>query len=156
MQVVGIAVRSIKRAPLEEITETYIDTESGLMGDFRSKIAKPDRKITVLFLPQWEEVCQTIGVELPWHTRRANICLDEERAGPHLVGKRIYFNGELPDMIGALLEITGETEPCIRMDEAYPGLKEVIASGWRGGHTCRVLRGGPLMIGTQATICDPQ
>ena len=35
------------------------------------------------------------------------------------------------------LEVTGETDPCERMEEIQPGLFQALAPGWRGGVTCR-------------------
>ena len=50
--------------------------------------------------------------------------------------------------IGAVeLEVTGETAPCERMEEACPGLLAALAVGGRGGVTCRVRRGGELAAG---------
>ena len=45
------------------------------------------------------------------------------------------------------LEVTGETAPCDRMEEAWPGLRAALAVGGRGGVTCRVRRGGELAAG---------
>jgi len=53
---------------------------------------------------------------------------------------------------GVVLEITEETKPCSRMDEAHDGLRQALVPEWRGGVTCRVISGGPLTIGDPVTL----
>lgn len=50
------------------------------------------------------------------------------------------------------LEVTGQTYPCRRMDEAYPGLLKALAKDWRGGVTCRVLEGGEIALGDKVSL----
>jgi len=42
------------------------------------------------------------------------------------------------------LKITGETTPCKRMDELFPGLKNALVPNWHGGVTCKVIKGGAI------------
>jgi MOSC domain-containing protein YiiM len=53
------------------------------------------------------------------------------------------------------LEITGETDPCERMTEACPGLREALTPGWRGGVCCRVLSGSEIRIHDPVTLDCP-
>ena len=79
---------------------------------------------------------------LPWHARRANVCIDGLKFGPGDVGKVLSF--------GAVwLEVTGPTKPCHRMDEACPGLKDALGRDWRAGVTCRVMIPGVVYIGCE-------
>src|SRR3989344_744676 len=114
-QIVGIAFKEAKRALMREVSSIEITVEDGLKGDFRGKggITR-SRQVTVLSIQQWEQACRELGVSLPWHTRRANLCVDGLTFGPEDVGKILCIGTTVE------LEITGETEPCKRMDEAQP------------------------------------
>ena len=86
-------------------------------------------------------------MELPWQTRRANLLVD---ALPlhRSTGVRIVL-GE------AVLEVTGETDPCERMEEAQPGLFQALAPDWRGGVTCKVLANGVIRVGMDVELIAP-
>ena len=147
MQVLGIAIKGGKRAPMQEITEVKITESSGLEGDFRGRGGMMrKRQVTVLCVHQWRKACQELCVELPWHTRRANLFVDCPSFGPDIVGKEMYFHDE--GALGTILEIIGETDPCKRMDEAHEGLRRVLTPDWRGGVTCRVVQGGVVRLGS--------
>jgi uncharacterized protein (DUF924 family) len=113
----------------------------GVVGDVRG--TKPGRQVTVLFREGWEKACRDLGVSLPWTTRRANLLVEDlpvPREGAHLV------LGEL------LLEVTGETKPCQVMEAACPGLRRALTPEWRGGVTCRVLKGGTIRVGDHVEV----
>ena len=140
-QIVGIALKEAKRALVREISSIEITVEEGLKGDFRGKggITRK-RQVTVLSVQEWEKVCQELGMSLPWLTRRANLCVDGLTFGPEDVGKIICIGTTVE------LEITGETKPCERMNEAYFGLKDALSIEWRAGVTCRVRKGGTVYL----------
>ncbi|MEL6209012.1 MAG: MOSC domain-containing protein, partial [Pseudomonadota bacterium] len=49
-------------------------------------------------------------------------------------------------------EVTGQTWPCKRMEEAQTGLLKALAKDWRGGVTCRVLVPGEIAVGDPVSI----
>ena len=124
---------------MEETSVGDISIEAGLAGDHKG--AKfPERAITVLSREAWEEALSTLGpdIRLPWTVRRANllvegVLLPRARGGVLTVGP-------------VKLEVTRPTMPCKRMDEAMPGLLKALYPDWRGGVTCRVLKGGKVTI----------
>jgi len=145
--VVDIARREASRAKMVFLQVVEVTKELGIKGDFRGKGGRDrKRQITILSSEQWAEACRELGVDLPWQTRRANILVAGIRFGPKDVGKALFI-GE-----GLILEITGETKPCERMDEAYEGLRDALEKDYRGGVTCRVLRGDTLCEGVRAMI----
>lgn len=139
----GIASRRASRAPMQKLDSALISLESGVQGDFRGKPGK--RQVTILSHECWQQACADTGIELDWSTRRANLLIKGIRFGPGHVGK-ILGIGEVR------LQITRETDPCKRMDEAQPGLKNALQADWRGGVCCRVLHGGTVTVGDRITI----
>jgi MOSC domain-containing protein YiiM len=133
----GIARHHASRGPIDQLEEADITLESGVANDFRGKPGK--RQVTVLSLEAWVEACAEIGKALPWTTRRANLLvagvdLDDSAGGRLEIGE-------------VVLEITGETRPCTRMDEAHDGLQAALAPHWRAGATCRILEPGRIRLG---------
>jgi MOSC domain-containing protein YiiM len=145
----GIARRVAVRAPMEEIDAGEISTQRGLDGDHKGP-KFPRRRITVLAREAWEQALAELThengepVRLAWTARRANLLVEGIR---------------LPRARGAVLrigpvklEVTYPTQPCRRMDEAFPGLLKALHPDWRGGVTCQVLEGGPVKIGDDVEV----
>ena len=141
-QLKGIAIRSASLAAMEEVDSVSVSVESGLAGDRHGDRAA--RQVTVLSAADWRAVCDELGADLPWTARRANLLLDGVDL-PRAAGIRVGIGR-------CLLEITGETGPCGRMDERHDGLRRALTSGWRGGRTCRVVSGGEIRVGDPARI----
>lgn len=138
----GIAVRPGSGIPMQTLDNVEIAESSGLVGDHRRRRGK--RQVTVLTREGWEAACRDVNAALPWTTRRANLLV----AGLDLaekVGARLQ-SGEV------VLEITGETDPCDNMEAAHPGLMAALDPGWRGGVTCRVIRGGTVAVGDEVAL----
>lgn len=127
-----------------ELNQAQVTISSGIEGDFRGKSGK--RQITVLSQKSWQQACRQIGKELPWIGRRANLLVDDLEL-EYSSGKKLII-GEV------VLEISGETRPCYRMDEFALGLQEALKANWRAGVTCRVLKGGPIRIGDEVVMED--
>jgi MOSC domain-containing protein YiiM len=127
-----------------EIGEGSISTAFGLEGDCKG--AKfPRRQITVLAREAWEAAAAQIGEpSLSWTVRRANLLVagvDMPRA-----------QGGLMQVGPVRLEITGQTYPCRRMEQARAGLLKALAADWRGGVTCRVVCGGRVRVGDPVEV----
>jgi MOSC domain-containing protein YiiM len=136
-RVLAIARREKSRAPMEEVDAAQVTTETGVEGDFRGN---PDeRQVTVLTRESWQAACDELGKEIPWTTRRSNILIEGVRVEGKL-GQTIRI-GDLA------LAITGETDPCSRMEEQVAGLRQALTPDWRGGVTCRVVSSGDIAVG---------
>lgn len=144
-RLLGIAVKQQRKGQVSCHDEAQVTVHHGVVGDWRGKPGK--RQVTLMSLDDWQTACDELGVSLPWQTRRANLLVDalplEQSTGSHIV---------LGDV---LLEITGETDPCERMEAAQPGLFTALATGWRGGVTCRVLANGVVRLGMEVELLPP-
>ena len=132
----NIAVRGVSRAPMQEQSAVDVTLAEGIVQDYRGKGL---RQVTFLDTAQWQRVMQELGVDLPWHTRRANLLIDgfDLRTA---VGHRLQI-GDCRFAIG------GETEPCQRMDELQTGLRQALGPEMRAGVWGKVLQGGRLEVG---------
>lgn len=142
----GIARRERKRAPMETLEQAGISHEAGVAEDSRGKPGK--RQVTVIAAAAWRDACRDLGREIPWTTRRANLLVE---------------GVDLPRTTGAILTIgavklliTGEVDPCSRMDEQYAGLTSALQPEWRGGVSCSVLEAGRVALGDSVTLEFPQ
>lgn len=147
-RLIGIARRPAPRTRMEEIAAGHVTVAAGLEGDHKG--AKfPRRQITLLSREAWEvalaELTDLAGpVPLPWTVRRANLLVE----GVDLPRGA----GGLVRVGPVLLEVTAQTYPCIRMEQAHPGLLKALAPDWRGGVTTRVVEGGSIAIGDTVVI----
>lgn len=135
-KLLGIAYKLVKYGEMIGCDEALIGVQTGVNNDVRGLPGK--RQVTVLSKEGFDAAYATIGQSLHWTTRRANLFVD----GVNLE----QSTGKFLSIGDTLLEITGETEPCYRMDEQRNGLKEALQPHWRGGVTCRVVHGGPIRI----------
>jgi len=136
----GIAIRERSGAPMQACASAEIRTESGVVGDARGKPGK--RQVTVLSREAWEAACAEVEVVLPWTLRRANLLVEGIDLA-RVAGARLRVGD-------ALLEVTGETDPCVRMDETKQGLFAALERGARGGVCCRVIESGHVATGDSA------
>jgi MOSC domain-containing protein YiiM len=144
----GIARRGAPRAAMEEIACGTISVAAGLDGDHKGR-KFPRRQITILSREAWASALADLGADaalasLPWTARRANLLVEAVRL-PRARGAVLR--------IGTVrLEVTNQTNPCARMDEACPGLLKALHPDWRGGVTCRVLSDGVVAVGDEVEI----
>jgi MOSC domain-containing protein YiiM len=144
--VLGLARREIRRGPMLSLERAEVSLASGVAGDVRGRPGP--RQVTVLSAGAWLEACAMAGTDLPWLARRANVLVD---------GLDLRYAEGAVLHLGADIEllVTGELDPCRRMDAAAPGLRLALEADWRGGVTCRVQRGGWLTVGATAWIQQP-
>jgi MOSC domain-containing protein YiiM len=140
----GLAKKESKGGPMVSLTTGIIETLSGLNDDTRGKPGK--RQITIVAEESWDVSCEELGQELPWTLRRANLLISGIEL-KNTTGKLIHINN-------IILQITGETTPCHVMDKGYNGLQKALIPNWRGGVTCKVIRGGVLSVGDAVNIAS--
>ena len=140
----GIGYKCEKYGSVITVKSAKVGLTTGVAQDIRGAAGK--RQVTVLSKSSFDAACAEVGKELDWTTRRANLLVDgielEDKTGNYIC---------IGDLV---LEITGETAPCYRMDEQCDGLKEALKPAWRGGVTCRVIREGIIQLGDFVTVAE--
>ena len=145
-KLLAIAYKTVKRGPMNEVLCANVTQLSGVEKDVFGRPGK--RQVTVLSKIQWQQACHSIEADLPWTIRRANLLVDDLVFSSADVGKHLQI-GELR------LEITGETDPCKKMEIAHAGLEAALTPDWRGGVTCRVLNDAMIHLGDEITLVNP-
>jgi MOSC domain-containing protein YiiM len=137
--VVALFLCKASRAPLVAVERVEAIEETGLEGDRHAKRAG---RRQVLLME--EEVLDQLDLK-PGDVREQvtvrDLDLDELASGARIrVG-------------GALLEVAGPCQPCERMDEIRPGLKDALAG--RRGRFVRVVGAGSFSVGDPLIVEPP-
>ena len=144
MQILDIAIRDKRGADMRTLESAALDASTGLEGDAQRKPGK--RQVTVLNKQQWQDACDELNIpSIPWTVRRANFFVDGLHCGEDLVGSTLHFGD-------VTLLVTGQTDPCQKMDDQVPGLRTALIPDWRGGLTCRIIEGGEVKVGDSVTV----
>ena len=114
----------------------------GVEDDFRGR--SPRRSVVVLTREGWEAACRDLGQSPDWTTRRANLFVE----GVNLTEQ----TGERLRVGQVLLEVTGECDPCHRMESAVAGLREALEADWRAGAMCVVVSEGTVAPGDAVAL----
>jgi MOSC domain-containing protein YiiM len=136
----AIAIKNLPRVEMQVVDNAQITVANGILGDFRG--SQRGRQVTIVSESAWQKTCQELDTDLPWTVRRANLLVDNIEFDAAWIGKTLHI-GETE------LVVTGETDPCSRMDEQYRGLTAALTPEWRGGISCDVIKPGDIKIGDQ-------
>ncbi len=100
--------------------------------------------MTIIAREVFDELRRTLGAGVEPAMRRANLMVS---------------GIALPDARGRVLQVgpvrirvNGETRPCERMDEAFPGLRDALGVDGRGGVYGEVLDDGEIAVGDPVTL----
>ena len=147
-RLIGIAVRSARRRPMQLVERAQVTPEIGVEGDHKGAKLK-SRQVTLLALEDWRAALADLDpangpTDLEWTARRANL-LTEGVVLPAASGAILA--------IGSVrIEVTKPVFPCTRMLEAHPDLMRALSPDWRGGVAGRVIAGGEIAVGDAVTI----
>lgn len=142
----AIAYKTAKKGLMKPVFCANVTLLKGVENDIFGRPGK--RQVTVMTEQQWKLACNEINADLDWLTRRANILIDDYQFNAADVGKVITIGNDVS------LLITGETDPCKKMEVSHPGLEQALTPDWRGGVTCKVLSQGLIQIDDPVTITN--
>ena len=142
-RLIGIARHDRPKGPMESLAAAVIVPGEGIHGDFRGalKSGRNRREVTVMTHEDWTQAAvEANATHIDWFERRANLLVEGVML-PREPGATIHLSG------GVVLEVTGETAPCERMEALAGGLRAALTPDWRGGVTTIVRNGGPIAVG---------
>jgi MOSC domain-containing protein YiiM len=145
----GIARHAQPKGPMETLSRVAVTATEGVHGDFRGAMAstKPSRKrqVSLIEADCVSEAMTEAGALLDWSDCRRNLLVQGLRL-PREEGLRVQIGDSL------VLEITGECDPCERMDALHEGLRAALTPDWRGGFLGRVIEDGEIAVGDEIRI----
>ncbi len=126
--------------PMKEVAQANFITGQGMQGDrhLRSDGLRAKRQVLIMDV----ETLNHFGLE-PGQVRE-NVTLEGLDLSTISAGDRVSLGADV------VLEITGDCEPCARMDEIRPGLKEEIDG--KRGVLAFVEKGGVVSIGSEVGV----
>jgi MOSC domain-containing protein YiiM len=136
-----IWIKRFRQGPMDPVLLAQLEEGKGISGN-ANRGGK--RQVTVIEREVWERHMSALDGELDPSRRRANLmisgCALRESRG------RVLRIGECQILI------RGETKPCEQMEEAMPGLREVMFPEWGGGAFGEVIVGGAIRVGDDAVL----
>ncbi|MBN1991303.1 MAG: sulfurase [Anaerolineae bacterium] len=138
-QLEAIWLKRMKAGPMDPVERATLVAGQGLRGNANQG---GKRQVTLLEQEIWQTLMEQWGVSLDPSARRANLMLSGIRLANSR--KRVLLVGN------CRIRIWGETKPCERMDEVWPGLRAALVDNWGGGAFGEVLDDGKINIGDPA------
>ena len=132
----AIWIKRVKRGPMDFVEQATLQLGRGLVGNAHQG---GRRQVTILERESWEELMTEVAGGLSPSARRANLLIR---------GLSLYRSRKRVLSIGRCrVRIVGETTPCQRMEEAWPGLQAAMSRAWAGGAFGEVLDDGEIVVG---------
>lgn len=132
----AIWVKRARRGKMDPAEHVRLVAGRGIVGNANQG---GRRQVTIIEREVWDAVMSSTGGDLDPSRRRANLMV----SGLPLARTR----GQVIRIGSVRLRVLGETKPCERMEEAQPGLKDVMYGDWRGGAFAEVLDDGEIAVG---------
>ncbi len=135
-KLLAIWLKRVRLGPMDAQQKAKLITNEGLVGNANQG---GKRQVTIIEQAVFEQLQKDLSDEITPEMRRANLMI----SGVALANSR----GKILQIGDCQIEIWGETRPCRRMDETYPGLRNALDPNWRGGVFGVVLNDGEIAVG---------
>lgn len=134
-RVTGLWLKPAHHAAMKAVKTARMIKMRGLEGNINQG---GKRQVTLIEAEVWRWLMTEMQADLPPQTRRANIMLT------HVPLKN--SKGKILQIGPCKIRIMGETKPCRQMEQALPGLKELMFDAWRGGAYGQIIEGGIISL----------
>ena len=131
-----IWIKRAHRGPMDAAVRATLVSGRGIAGNADQG---GRRQVTLIDLERWRELMDRLGADLETGARRANLVIDSL----DLFDSR----GKTLRIGSARLHVLGETRPCERMEETFPGLRAAMRERWGGGAYAEVIEGADISVG---------
>ena len=139
----AIWIKRAHRGPMDPVSSGKLVAGRGLVGNADQGRR---RQVTVIEQEVWERLLAEVGGAIAPAARRANLMVS---------GVPLAWTRDRILRIGSCrLRVSGETRPCERMDEAWPGLRAAMGRDWGGGVFAQVLDDGEIAVGDAVTWAE--
>jgi len=135
-ELTAIFLKRAHRGPMDPHPSARCEAGAGLAGN-ADRGGK--RQVTLLSAERWKEAEAELGAEVDPRARRANLLT----TGIDFLESR----GRVLRIGAVRIAIRGNTRPCERMDEAFPGLRKALEPDWRAGAYGELLDDGEIRVG---------
>lgn len=135
-ELTAIFLKRAHRGPMDPVPTVRCDAGAGL-ADNADRGGK--RQVTLLSAERWRDAEAELGAEVDPRSRRANLLT----TGIDYLDSR----GRVLRIGAVRIAIRGNTRPCERMDEAFPGLRKALEPDWRAGAYGELLDDGEISLG---------
>ena len=139
----AIWIKRAKRGKMDPADHATLVAGRGIEGNANQG---GRRQVTIIESEVWERLMTKLGTSLDPSARRANLMI----SGTPLQNAR----GRILRIGNCRVQITGETKPCERMEEALPGLRAAMYPDWGGGAFAIVLDSGTIQTGDPVKLLD--
>ncbi|MDC0035564.1 MOSC domain-containing protein [Chloroflexi bacterium] len=138
--IISLRLCVASRAPMKEVKEAKFIAGQGMEGDRHLRTDGHRSARQVLIMDQ--ETLSSLDLE-PGQVRE-NVTVKGLDFSSISAGDKVSLGADV------ILEITGDCEPCSRMDELRPGLKEEIDG--KRGLLAFVENGGVALVGSEVGV----